>query len=178
MKPGDVLLVSGHSIEDWAIRLAQERRDGKQALWSHVALIVAVTDGGQIIEAAGTHGVRRNTVSAYSHVKTAILPITATDEQRAAAIAFAESQLGHRYDFADLAFVGLNLLLNDPISCQINGTWICSQLVAEALERAGYTWDRDPSDISPGDLAVLLTPNPTGPATEANMSHGASGSRE
>ncbi len=166
MKPGDVLLVSGHSIEDWAIRVAQQRRDGKAALWSHAALITSDADGGQIVEAAGTHGVRRNTVSAYSHLTTQVFPITATDEQRAAAVAFAEGQVGHRYDFPDLAFVGLNLLLNDPISCQINGTWICSQLVAEALERAGYTWDRDPSDISPGDLAVLLR-SPKGVAKNA-----------
>lgn len=156
MKPGDVLLVSGHSPADWAIRFAQRRRDGTASRWTHAALIVSANNGGEIIESAGVHGVRRNLVDAYRHLSTVILPITASDARRQAAVAFAESKLGHVYGWADLLGIGLNLLCGDPVIFRCDHTYICSELVSRALQCAGYTWPRDASDISPGDLAVLL----------------------
>lgn len=154
MKPGDVLLVQGHSWFDRLIQMAQLRRDGKQARWSHAAMIVSAD--GDLIEAAGSHGVQRNHLSAYAAFPTVILSIDATDTQRASAVAFAESCIGDRYDWLDLGPIGLNLLLNDPVIFRVQHRYICSALYATGFDQAGYRWPRDPSDISPGDLAVLL----------------------
>lgn len=154
-QPGDILFVSGTSIEDRAIQLAQRRRDGRYAVYNHCALIVGPD---AVIEAAGTAGVRRNTISAYAHEKTMLLPITATDEQRAAAVTFARSCVGAGYGWLDIPSVGLNLLTSDPLILRTDHSWMCSELCARALEQAGYTWPRDPANISPGDLAGLLQP--------------------
>lgn len=159
MQVGDLFLVSGRSWQDRCIQFAQLRRDGrKNCIWSHAAIITDTAGG--LVEAAGTHGVRHNHISAYAKAKTAVLSINATDSQRQSAVAFAESCIGDQYDWLDLPSIGLNLLINDPVTIHSATRFICSAFVATALERAGYRWPRDPSDISPGDLAVLLTPRP------------------
>lgn len=155
MKSGDVLLVQGHSWFDRLIQMAQLRRDGKQARWSHAAMIVSAD--GDLIEAAGSHGVQRNHLSAYAAFPTVILSIDATEAQRASAVAFAESCIGDRYDWLDLGPIGLNLLVNDPVIFRVSKKYICSELVSLALQAAGISLPRDPSDMSPGDLAVLLS---------------------
>lgn len=165
---GDILLTAGRSFEDWAIRLAQRRRDGINCRWSHAAVCtgrLAANGTDEIIEAAGRHGVRIGSVGAYKSIPTIILPITATNEQRAAAVRFAESQLGLAYDWADLISIGFNLLIGSPLVFHGNHRLICSWLAAECLRVAGYDLPRDPSDISPGDLAVLLASSPATPHT-------------
>lgn len=170
--PGDMFLVSGASIEDRLIQFAQRRRDQAAcSIWSHVAVVIAptnpVTGDTRLIEAAGRAGVRYASISDYAHVHTQLFPVVASDAQRAAAVAVAKSKLGCSYDWSDLIGIGLNLLIGDPfVFHSANRKLICSWLASLCLEAEGYTLPRDSSDMSPGDVAWLLTPKPPAPKGE------------
>lgn len=164
-QPGDIFLVSGHGIEDRLIQFAQRRRDGgQQSTWSHAAVIVSqnghITGNLRLIEAAGTHGVRYANASDYAHVHTQVFSVTATDTQRAAAVAVAKSKLGVRYDWQDLIGIGLNLLFGDPFQFHSDDhKLICSWLCSLCLQAEGYALPRPACNMSPGDLAWLLSPH-------------------
>ena len=69
---------------------------------------------------------------------------------------FAAGRVGLRYGFFNAFFCGFRHLFPGIVQIKLGNQVICSELVAESLERAGYDWGKDTALVSPGDLAQEL----------------------
>jgi hypothetical protein len=154
-EPGDFLLVASKGFGGFLIRVGQFLRfrgeDRKFVKWTHAALIVD-TDG-TLIEAVGS-GVREASVKDYRKPDYLVVRIIASPENRAEIVAFARWALERRAKYNRLATVsiGLSMLTGSKLAFYIEGRFVCSGLVARALERSDRIFDRDPAHIAPGDL--------------------------
>ncbi len=159
--PGDFILVKGTGVRSRLIRLGQRIRihgaDRKYVDWTHAALIV---DGaGTLIEAVGT-GVQESALDRYTGKTYSIFRITASDEDRAEVVGFARYALGQHAKYGPLTVVSiaLALLTGSKLTFFIDGQYVCSSLVAHALERTGSVFDRCSDQIAPADLAKYFDP--------------------
>lgn len=175
MRPADVLLHRGNSWTDTIIRWAQ-RVNGyppAAAAVTHVAIVTDTThvssfsglphhprhDYGIIGSIEATHhGTRRRPVSVPLTGGWELAPITASAADREHAVRFAESRLGQRYGWVTILSIALHFLTGGRLALGLDGTEICSALVARALEHAGYELPFDPANATPADIAMLLTP--------------------
>lgn len=123
----------------------------KYARWNHTGLVVG--HNGEIIEA--THkGVVRNNISEYLGREYMIVtPKVAGQADIDQTIAFAEWAVGKPYGLLTIVALGIWALFGGKFDVSLDGTMICSGLVARALERSGYIFDRDPTRVTPADLA-------------------------
>lgn len=115
--------------------------------WSHCAIV----DGGQIIEAAATGGVRvrplADLLAESSHHAFVDLPC----RDPASVLAAARSQLGKSYDWLGVAGIGFRRRWQDA------DRWFCSELIAWAFEAAGSPLFRgQPWRITPRDLFLPI----------------------
>lgn len=67
-------------------------------------------------------------------------------------LAWSTGRVGNRYGYATAFFCGLRNLFPGWSVVQ-DKAFICSQLVAESLERAGHDFGKSTEKVSPGDLA-------------------------
>jgi uncharacterized protein YycO len=147
MRPADLLLVHGDSWQGRAIRFG-EWLGGRGSYFDHIALY---TDSdGSIVEALAS-GIVRSHESAHASDVCLRVSIEASDEDRAEAVGFALKRVGTRYDW--LATFGMLLSRLTPIVIALDGTEMCSSLVARALERCGYDFG-DPYRCTPGMIAA------------------------
>lgn len=147
-QPGDFLLCHRRGIGSATIRLG-ERIKYHQGYWSHAAYIITPTE---IIEAL-TGGVDRNPLSVYHDIDYALVHTALDPHDVLQANAFAESCVGQRYGY--LTDVGIALRFLTPgrgLWLGMNGTEICSGLVAQAEVRGPVNFAVDPSSISPTEL--------------------------
>jgi hypothetical protein len=155
-QPGDFILTHGDSFFSRLIRLGQGLRflgrNRGYARWSHAALIVSAD--GEIIEAIGA-GVCKNHLRDYRDVEYHLVPIgsLADDRDRAQMVRFAESCRGLEYGFTICISIALSLLTGVKFRFGFDGEYICSGLVARALERTDVILPRSPSHTLPADLA-------------------------
>ncbi len=147
--PGDFILIHGTGFFDRVIQFGQSLRfKGEVTKYNHAALITS--PDGKLIEALG-HGVKETHISKYpTHT---LVGITATPEDRAEAVAFATSCLSDGYGWTTIVSTALCLLLGLKFSFGFEGQDICSGLVARSLERTNSIFPRDPSHMTPADLA-------------------------
>jgi uncharacterized protein YycO len=154
--PGDFILTHGDDVVSRAIRIGQRLRfrgeERRYAYWNHAALIVA--KDGDLIEALARGVVRRN-LDAYTAREYHVVQIAATAEDRDEAVTFAETVLavGSRYGYLAIASIALNLLTDSRLTFFVDGQYICSALVARALERTQARFDLDPMRVTPAHLA-------------------------
>lgn len=154
--PGDIILAHGSSLADRLVHLGQRLRirgdDKRYTGFDHAALIVSET--GDLIEAVGP-GVQRSNVEKYRHRYYVVVHTGAAPEDVKQAIQFAEWALENRahYGALTIASLGLTLLVGAKLTFFIDGEFICSGLVARAMERTGAIFNRDPVHITPADLA-------------------------
>jgi hypothetical protein len=155
-EPGDFLLTHRESpasrLTRWGQALRIHGDDRKYTYWNHAALIVG--PAGELIEAVGK-GVVHSNASQYLPTEYTVVRLTADPEDRKQAVAFAEWAADHhgRFGFATIASVALTLLTGAKVSFFVDGQFICSGLVARALERTGAIFNRTSSHITPADLA-------------------------
>lgn len=156
-QPGDFIL----SYRQWhvfsaLIRLGQglrvhgeDRR--RYAPWSHAALVV---DHGELVE-MNAPGTIRVSLADYHAVDFALVRIHATAADRDQAVAFAEWCLEHHHEIGKLTFLSLALCLSTgcKFSFFVEGSMVCSGLVARCQERTGAIFNRTPSHVCPADLA-------------------------
>lgn len=163
-REGDVLFVRTNHFVSKLIRFGQRDYGPEDAQWNHVALVVG---GGTIVEAL-TGGVVLSPLSKYlasdTRVGTSLihgaspgLPMVAETQSgvdmRANAVAFARSCVGESYGWATIAAIAVKVLTKGRIDFGVQGTSICSGLVARALERMGYDWNPyDPAELTPAFL--------------------------
>lgn len=169
MEPGDFLLVQTHHLVSWLIRFGQRGYGPECAKWNHVALYVG---GGKIVEAL-TGGVVLSDVGKYPAKDVRVISIeaqlpgglvvdaltsnpveAATSAMRGNAAAFARSCVGESYGFVTILAIALKVLTRGRLGFGVQGTSICSGLVARSLERLGYNWNPwDAAELTPAYLA-------------------------
>jgi hypothetical protein len=153
---GDFVLVAGTHLNSRLIRFGQKLRihgaDRAYVKWTHAALIVD-TDG-TLIEAVGA-GVRRWHLDRYRGDDYVVVHIETSEENRDEVVRFGEWALarGARYSRLSTVSLALTMLTGTKLTFFIDGQFVCSGLVASALERTGSIFDRDSAHIAPADLA-------------------------
>lgn len=124
--------------------------------WNHAALAIGDSDAGQpLMVEATARGVRVNPVAARTDERRAIR-LRYCGNDRTEVLAFAAGRVGLRYGFFNAFWCGLRHVFPGTIQIKFGNQVICSELVAESLERAGYDWRKDTALVSPGDVAEQL----------------------
>jgi hypothetical protein len=153
---GDFVLVAGTHPNSRLIRFGQRLRirgsDRRYVKWTHAALIV--DRDGALIEAVGG-GVRRWHLDRYRDDDYVVVRIHTSEENRDEVVRFAEWALQQkcRYSRLQTVSMGLSMLTGSKLTFFIDGQFVCSGLVARALERTGSIFDRDSAHMAPADLA-------------------------
>lgn len=145
---GDFILCHRKGFVSAVIRTGERLRQGGGS-WSHAAYI----EGPDTIIEALTHGVARNPLSIYRHIPYAIVRTHLDPLDAAQANAFAQSCVGQRYG-ASIIF-GIILRYMTPgkgLWFGMNGTEICSGLVAQAEARGWANFPDNPATITPRGL--------------------------
>jgi uncharacterized protein YycO len=141
---GDIILVTDNDLSAKIIKF------GTRSHWCHVAMIV--DKSGTLVEAVNS-GVQYSHISAYDHLETRLIDVGLSDIDRERAVAFAISHVGNRYDWIDIASIGMTQVFRSKISFTTEGHFICSGLIGEALERGGVSFPKEGNTLFPGDLA-------------------------
>lgn len=150
LQPGDVLLVEGQTRFSSAIKYLT------QSTWSHAALYVGQQPGRLsaethcFIEADINEGVRSIGAEEYQGCHVRICrPLGLSDPERDTVIDHAIGRIGHRYDLRNVLDLARYLLPTPPVPLNFRRRMlalgsgdptraICSTLVAQAFQAAGY----------------------------------------
>ena len=151
LRPGDVLLVEGHSRISTAIKYLT------QSTWSHAALFVGahLADAGGnpahvFIEADAVDGVRSIGINAFHHLHTRICrPVGLSERECRAITAYAIARVGNRYDLRNVFDLARYLMPTPPVPLQFRRRLlalgsgdptraICSTLIAQAFGSIRY----------------------------------------
>jgi uncharacterized protein YycO len=164
VKPGDFLLHHSSAFHSQLIRFGQGLRfHGKSrtfAYWNHASFVATPT---KLIEAIGT-GIVVSPLDKYAQSNFAIVrPDSWNDRDIAQAVRYAFQQVGAKYGFLTLVSCGLHMLTGGKLVIGLDGTQICSGLVARCLERGDTVFEHHaPATITPADLARHFTvPKPS-----------------
>jgi hypothetical protein len=154
-RPGDIVLVRGAGWLGKSIRFFVRmrcRRDGDRsfAYWSHAGIIVSAQ--GHLIEVVPA-GVVLNRLENYrdQEYHYVYLGLSAADRIRASQYAY--SCLRQKYGRLSFVLLALAVLTGDWFNVPDRGQQGCVALIARALQRAGVTFARRPTDMTPADLA-------------------------
>lgn len=157
---GDVLFF--HRPTSWATLKADPLGTLMTALihavtgsrWNHVAIAY----GPHSYIEATAQGVKRSWLSDGETDEILVVrPGYADAEDAWSAVSWAYARVGFPYSYWNAFMCGLNRVLSTwHVAIKTTDAIICSELVAEALERAGYDFGKDSSQVSPGDLATAL----------------------
>ena len=170
---GDFVLVAGTHPNSRLIRFGQQLRirgaDRAYVQWTHAALIV--DDTGSLIEAVGA-GVRRWHLGRYVDHDYVVVHLEISEEDRDQVVHFAEWALRNQARYGPLATVSmaLSMLTGSRLTFFVDGQFVCSSLVATALERTPALFERDSAHMAPADLAKYFhasTPSHTAAWTGA-----------
>ncbi|NCN71140.1 MAG: lipo-like protein [Betaproteobacteria bacterium] len=151
LRPGDVLLVEGHSRVSTAIKYLT------QSTWSHAALYVgnALAAEGKnpqhcFIEADTVEGVRSVGMDAYVGLHSRICrPVGLSAQECQSVIAFAINRIGSQYDLRNVIDLARYLLPTPPVPLRFRRNMlalgsgdptraICSTLIAQAFQSIRY----------------------------------------
>jgi hypothetical protein len=154
-RPGDIVLVRGTGWLGKSIRFfirMRCRRNGDRSLahWSHAGIIVSAQ--GHLVEVIPT-GVVINRLENYrdQEYHYVYLDLSAADRTRASGYAY--SCLRQKYGRLSFVLLALAVLTGDWFEVPDRGQQGCVALIARALQRAGVTFARRPTDMTPADLA-------------------------
>lgn len=127
-----------------------------RSAYSHVGVMV----NGCLYEVLGAGVVRRCGSDGWLRAREAcafrLLPTDKADALQAQR--WLDAQLGHRYSYVGLIAAGLASvgIVKRPLVISLKGEYICSGLVASAIQLAGYIHASDPRLETPGSLADTL----------------------
>lgn len=124
--------------------------------WNHAALVIGPDARAiQLMVEATARGVEVNRVdSRADEMRSVRLHYHHNDQDDV--LAYATGRVGTKYGFFNAFFCGLRHVFSGAVQIKIGNQVICSELVAESLERAAFNWGKDSALVSPGDLAEHL----------------------
>lgn len=136
-----------------------------QSWWNHAALYlgegkyVEATSGGVRVSQFSEHYMKDKGADESSHVDEVIgvriIGMYDDEDDRNDVLAFAAGRVGTKYGYLNAFFCGLRHVFTG-LTIKRGDTIICSELVAEALERAGFDFGKDSSEVSPGDIGEVF----------------------
>lgn len=180
-RPGDFILARSGGSLAWSLGLATGCELNQAAL-------IVDASGGLIevnpffITPAG--GLRRSHIHEYldKHAPVWVGYVEVVDGTRAEVVRFAEQMLEEQAHFTEWQFAGLLLHIGMSITPRhltarykmlrpLHGVFdrhalilkeenifTSAELVARALERGGFLWEKDPASITPADLFARFNP--------------------
>lgn len=127
-----------------------------RSTFSHTAIMV----DGVLYEALGTGIKRIEGKPARRRARQAVAHsyLPATDEDTRQVQSWLDAQVGHGYSVTGFILSGIQSLTGQSLIVSIPGEYICSGLVARALQIAGYLPDTEARLESPASLALQLNP--------------------
>jgi hypothetical protein len=154
-RPADLILVRGSNWMSKLIRCFERIRyrspeDRPFTHWSHAALVV--TPAGHLIEVLDT-GVLMSTLEKYKDWEYHYVYLDLPESDRRQAVRFAYSCLREKYGLFSFLTLAIMVLVGDRIHVPDRGQQGCVAMVVRALQRAGMTFERRPTDMTPADLA-------------------------
>jgi hypothetical protein len=154
-RPGDIILVRGKGWLGELIRFGMRMGcrgygDRSFAYWSHAAIIVS--PHGHLIEVVPA-GVVLNRLENYRDQEYHYVYLDLTATERARASSYAYSCLRQKYGRLSFILLTLAVFTGDWFEVPDRGQQGCIALIARALQRAGVTFARRPTDMTPADLA-------------------------
>jgi hypothetical protein len=159
MCPGDFILCHRKGFASALIRAGERLRDPANACrWSHAAMVVS--EDGRLVEAL-TRGVSATEVGSYrgteyDYVRTSMATPDCVQAQR-----FANSCVGERYGWPTILGIALRFLTpGRGLWFGMNGTEICSGLVAQGLCRGDAIFPYNPASMTPSELAEFYLQPP------------------
>jgi hypothetical protein len=161
-RPGDVILLRGVGLLGCLIRLGERiayrgSADRAFAYWSHAALVVS--RAGHLIEVLHS-GVHLGTIENYRDREYHYVCLDLPDAGRAKAARFAYSCLRQKYDRLSFVLLTIAKLLGDRFQVPDRGQQGCVSLIVRALQGAGMTFERRPTDMGLTDLAKRFGARP------------------
>jgi hypothetical protein len=150
-QPGDFILCHRAGFASSVIRLGERIKFRPGANWSHAAF---VETPDTVIEAL-TKGVVRTPLAAYRDIEYVLVRTGLVGDDRQQAVAFAQSCVGQKYGW--VTDLGITLRFLTPgrgLWFGMDGTELCSGLVAQALCRGWKIFAVNPAAISPAELGV------------------------
>jgi hypothetical protein len=156
LRTGDLIFIRSRGLLAFSIRAAgwlrHRKNDPRYAHWSHAAIAISSKRLVEVHAAGvGMCDLEKYRDSEFHHVRLASpdLPL-----RRAAN--YASSCLHQPYGLGTFFLLGLAIVLGDPFRVPDKGHHGCVALIVRALQRAGLTFDREPQDMTPADLARNL----------------------
>ena len=154
-RPGDIVLVRSAGWLGKAIRLLVRVRCRREsclsfAHWSHAGIIVSAQ--GHLVEVVHT-GVVLNRIENYRDQDYHYVRLDLSAADRTRASRYAYSCLRQKYGRLSFLLFALAVLSGDRFEVPDRGQQGCVVLIARALHRAGITFARRPTDMTPADLA-------------------------
>jgi hypothetical protein len=154
-RPGDVILIRGTGWLGKAIRFFVRmrcRRNGERPLahWSHAGIVVSPQ--GHLVEVLHI-GVVLSSIEKYRDQEYHYVHLDLSAADRTRASRYAYSCLRQKYGRLSFILLALAVLLGDRFEVPDRGQQGCVALIARALQRAGITFARRPTDMTPADLA-------------------------
>jgi hypothetical protein len=175
---GDFLLVHDNSRPAKFIRFGERRsyhghdplRDvdlKTYAYWNHA--VGVTTDEGDTVQ-AGPRGVVHDLPHTYQpldyvyvhlHLDTDYKGFTGVGKPndqllQASTAQYWNYNVGQPYDFFEIVGIAINQLTGGKLTLGIDGTDICSGLVAQGLERERCIFPIDAAQLMPADLAYIF----------------------
>lgn len=154
VRPGDFILCHRKGFASWAIRTGEALKGGQGSVVSHAAFV----EGGRmgqdtmLIEAL-TKGVVRTPLTDYRQIEYWIVRTGLEGDDQAQAVNFARSCVGQEYGFATDAGIALRFMTpGHGLWFGMDGTQICSGLVAQAQVRGWVIYPFEPSSCAPSQL--------------------------
>jgi hypothetical protein len=153
--PGDVILVHGTTWFGALIRFFLRMRfrsteERRFAHWSHAALVVSRK--GHIVEVTA-RGVVLRELANYQGDDCLHIAVDLSASDRSIAVRFAVSRLRERYGALGFLLLTFALLFRDRYRVRDFGQQGCAVLIARALQQAGMSFERQPVEMTPADLA-------------------------
>lgn len=160
IQPGDFILFHGPNWFARLIRFGQALRfrgeREKYAYWNHAAIVVDIDSRGHPVIVEAAERVKKGSLwQLYDEHDFVMMNVDVpmSEEDRAQVVEYANAQVGESYDYLQIIGLAFNIIFGTRFSFGDNSAHICSGLVAEALERAGYDFDKDAEGVMPADLA-------------------------
>jgi hypothetical protein len=154
-RPGDVVLIRGvgwlgKGIR-WFVKMRCDRNgEGVFAHWSHAGIIVSRQ--GHLVEVVHV-GVVLSNLQRYLNQEYHYVHLELSEADRTRAARYACSCVKQKYGRLSFVLFALAVLFGDRFQVPDRGQQGCVALIVRALQHAGMTFARRPTDMTPADLA-------------------------